>query len=57
MNDIKGNEVVSLLSIEFLGIDKVCDEEYYLNNNDYNILKTTQNRKKFCLLFEFAFIL
>ena len=57
MNDIKGNEVVSWFSREFLGIDKECDEKYNLNNNDYNILEKTKDREKVCLLFEFIFLL
>ena len=57
MNDIKGNEVVSLFSREFLGIDKECDEKCHLNNNDYNILEKTKGREKVSVLFKFIFLL
>ena len=52
LNDLNGNELVSLYKKEFLGIDKECDEKYTLNENEYETFHYSEKMEQALLLIE-----
>ena len=57
LDEIKGDEYVSLYKREFIGIDKKCDEKYDINRYNYQTLRSAQKMEKTCLLVESIIIL
>ena len=52
LDDLNGNELVSLYKREFLGIDKECDEKYTLNENAYEKFHYSEKMEQAVLLTE-----
>ena len=52
LDDLNGNEFVSLYKREFLGIDKECDEKYTLNENAYEKFHYSEKMEQALLIIE-----
>ena len=53
MKYIKGNEIVSLFTREFIGIDLSCNRKYNFKKDYVTIIRRNQNNERICFFVEF----